>query len=96
MQLDLRAEADGLVRPDPASMIAPEVGVPVESQPQRTATRSPALSAAPMPTPALLRPEARIEAPSGDSFSWPGLFLLIFLAGAATLVILLARRGRAV
>lgn len=96
VRLDLRAEADGLVRPDPATMIDPEVGVPIESQPQRTATRSPALSAAPIPTPALLRSEARIESPSGDNFSWPGLFLLIFLAGAATLVILLARRGRAV
>jgi hypothetical protein len=97
VQLDLRAEADGLVRPDPATMIAPEVGVPIEivlpAQTAGAATPRPTPSATSLPS---LNIVASSEPGTSNSFSWPGLFLLIFLAGAATLVILLARRGRAV
>lgn len=94
VQLDLRAETDGLVRPDPATMIAPEVGVPLSSVPAISVTALPHPSASPIATPVLVMPKTPVESSVDNSFPWMGLFLVIFLAGAATLVILLARRGR--
>jgi hypothetical protein len=96
VQLDLRAEADGLVRPDPATMIAPEVGVPLSPVAAISVTALPRPSAAPSATPALVISEAPGEAHVSDSFPWIGLFIVIFLAGAATLVIVAVRRGRSI
>jgi hypothetical protein len=106
--LDLRSERDGLVLPDPATMISRDLGVPI-------ATRAIDIPAAPMATPIRVSqvqpktPPSRGADQAGvgtDAVSedrdgsdaalpvWFGLFVLAILVGAGIGIVLLFARWR--
>ena len=97
-RLDLRVEADGSVLPDPATMIAPDVGVPLgvvaetaTAQAAPLATRTPVVLATSTP-PAAQSDLADTEA----TRQWFGWLLLLVLGCALTSlsVLLVIGRGR--
>lgn len=102
--LDLRSEADGMVIPDPATMIAPDTGVPAN-----VGASVAALPTAPLARPATAAPltptmittigpasgtmsDAPIAAASASL--WPGVLLLAGLCLAIVAVIVLQLRWR--
>lgn len=87
-RLDLRAEPDGTVMPDPATMIAPDIGVPpAEAWPTATRALSPTTTPLSLATPTV--PAA--TSPETTSFlRIPGLALaiiLILVCGVALLAL---------
>jgi hypothetical protein len=90
--LDLRSEADGMVIPDPATMIAPDTGVLVQTGVSVAAsTTTPPM----LPTPgaASVAPPAVPPAPASASL-WPGLLLLAGLCTAIVGIVVLQLRWR--
>lgn len=93
VQLDLRSEADGTVRPDPAS-ISLEPGVPLDDVAISLLPTSPPAATAQPTTPALLTdapPVADVPAPLA---TWLGLILFDSLLLGILGVLLLQRGGR--
>ena len=103
-QLDLRSEADGMVIPDPATLIAPDTGVsanagvPVVALPTAPLARPPTLAPvtpAMVPTtgPAGVTPPD-VPVVSASASLWPGLLLLAGLCAAIVAVVVLQLRWR--
>lgn len=96
-RLDLRAEADGRVLPDPATMVSPDIGVPLTAIDEAPLAATPTHTSALTPAaPAVATPAS--AAPSNDS---PGAALTIIsvtvaviLAGIAALLLALGLRWR--
>jgi hypothetical protein len=96
--LDLRVETDGVVRPDPATMIAPDVGVPAIAPPEPSSTPTAGEPAPPI-HPVLVDSADRatteqVEAPTDASLFWMGLTLVICLCAAAIILAALHVAGR--
>lgn len=86
-RLDLVVDADGMVRPDPATMIAPESDIPLV--PSATAILTPTATTAALVAPTVT-PELPVAEPSTSSFPWLGIALVtillaLLLAGLAWL-----------
>jgi hypothetical protein len=97
VRLELRVEPDGQVRPDPATMIAPDVGVPVATVPPLPQGSTIVPTVAP-PSPSI---EESAAAPAGDqapALDGPlfaiGLVLVLCLGTAAALLLALHLRWR--
>lgn len=96
--LDLRVETDGVVRPDPATMIAPDVGVPAIAPLEAAATPT---VHEPTPTahsdlvnPANEVATEQVVITSDSSLFWMGLALVICLCAAAIVLAALHVAGR--
>jgi hypothetical protein len=97
VRIELRVEPDGLVQPDPATMIAPDVGVPVATG----APLLPVSTAVPTVAPPSPSIEESVTAPAGDqvpALDGPlfaiGLVLVLCLGIAAALLLALHLRWR--
>lgn len=96
--LDLRVETDGVVRPDPATMITPDVGVPAIT-PQEPSSTPTAGEPAPTDHPVVLdsadtATTDQVVPTSDSSLFWMGLTLVICLCAAAIVLAALHVAGR--
>lgn len=96
-RLDLRVEPDGQVRPDPATMIVPDLGIPAEDAPVFPTAIRVKPSATTTNTATALSEPAQLPAPihTPQGGWWLGLVVLTSLVAAIVVVVRLrTTRGR--